>query len=110
MHLFLRDKLNYKIFNLKSLEIPPLNKIGLPTHITAMSLTVLIINVFLYVCMTEKILRSILIPFIPSWPNRKMLFWGVPVMVQWKTNLTRNHEVVGLILGLPQWVKDLVLM
>ena len=24
-------------------------------------------------------------------------------------NLTRNHEVVGLIPGLAQWVKDLVL-
>ena len=24
-------------------------------------------------------------------------------------NLTRNREVVGLILGLAQWVKDLVL-
>ena len=23
-----------------------------------------------------------------------------------KTNLTRNHEVVGLIPGLAQWVKD----
>ena len=26
-----------------------------------------------------------------------------------KTNLTRNHEVVGLIPGLAQWVKDLAL-
>ena len=25
------------------------------------------------------------------------------------TNPTRNHEVVGLIRGLAQWVKDLVL-
>ena len=30
-------------------------------------------------------------------------------MAQWLTNLTRNHEVVGLIPGLAQWVKDLVL-
>ena len=28
-------------------------------------------------------------------------------MVQWLTNLTRNHEVVGLIPGLAQWVRDL---
>ena len=28
-------------------------------------------------------------------------------MVQWLTNPTRNHEVVGSIPGLTQWVKDL---
>ena len=27
-------------------------------------------------------------------------------MAQWLTNLTRNHEVVGLVPGLAQWVKD----
>ena len=31
---------------------------------------------------------------------------GVPVTVQGLTNLTRNHEVVGLVPGLAQWVKD----
>ena len=30
-------------------------------------------------------------------------------MAQWLTNLTRNHAVAGLIRGLAQWVKDLVL-
>ena len=30
-------------------------------------------------------------------------------MARWLTNLTRNHEGVGLIPGLAQWIKDLVL-
>ena len=34
---------------------------------------------------------------------------GVPVVVQWLTNLNRNHGVAGLIPGVAQWVKDLAL-
>ena len=31
---------------------------------------------------------------------------GVPVVAQWLRNPTRNHDVVDLIPGLAQWVKD----
>ena len=32
--------------------------------------------------------------------------FGVLIVAQWLTNLTRNHEVVGSIPGFTQWVKD----
>ena len=34
---------------------------------------------------------------------------GVPVVAQWLTNPTRNHEVAGLVPALAQWVNDPVL-
>ena len=37
------------------------------------------------------------------------MHWGVPVVAQRLTNLTRNHEDMGSIPGLAQWVKDLAL-
>ena len=39
----------------------------------------------------------------------KIVLIGVPVVAQWLMNPTRNHEVVGSIPALAQWVKDLAL-
>ena len=36
----------------------------------------------------------------------KISLLGVPVVAQWLTNPTRNHEVAGSVPGLTQWVKD----
>ena len=38
----------------------------------------------------------------------KMLL-GVPIVAQWLTNPTRNHEVVGSVPALAQWVRNLAL-
>ena len=42
--------------------------------------------------------------FIVSAFYKKSL--GVPVVAQWLTNPTRNHEVAGSVPALAQWVKD----
>jgi len=46
----------------------------------------------------------------PEWGWKKKIFRGeVPVVAQWLTNLTRNHEVAGSVPALAQWVNDLAL-
>ena len=37
---------------------------------------------------------------------KKILVQGVPIVVQWLTNPTRNHEVAGSVPALAQWVND----
>ena len=37
---------------------------------------------------------------------KSLTFIRVPLVAQWLTNLTRNHEVSGSIPGLDQWVND----
>ena len=41
--------------------------------------------------------------------KKKKKKFSVPVVAQWLTNPTRNHEVSGSIPGLDPWVKDLAL-
>ena len=50
-----------------------------------------------------KLIMSKSSPHSKSHNNKRFL--GVPVMTQWLTNPTRNHQVAGLIPGLAQWVK-----
>ena len=41
-------------------------------------------------------------------PAQKDRVKGSPIMAQWLTNLTGNHEVVGSIPDLTQWVSGLI--
>ena len=42
--------------------------------------------------------------------HKRLLQQGVPIMVQWLMNPTRNHEVEGSIPDLAQWVNNLALL
>ena len=46
---------------------------------------------------------------IATYCTYKIIKIGVPVVVQWLTNPTRNHEVADSIPALAQWVEDLAL-
>ena len=53
--------------------------------------------------------------FATTWMARQLTVtteWkrGVPVVAQWLTNPTRNHEVEGLVSALAQWVNDPALL
>ena len=60
-------------------------------------------GLFLY-----PLLSDVYAPFALDVPF-KIRDGGVPVVAQWLTNVTRNHEVAGSVPGLAQWVKDLAL-
>ena len=38
--------------------------------------------------------------------KKKSVMRGVPIVAQWLTNPTRNHEVAGSVPALAQWVND----
>ena len=46
------------------------------------------------------------LPYAASEATLKLQQLGVPVVAQWLTNPTGNHEVAGSIPALAQWVDD----
>ena len=68
----------------------------------------------MYVCITGSLcctaeIDNKIILIISQLNSNKKIFLGVPVVAQWLTDPTRNHEVAGLIPGLAQWANDLAL-
>ena len=49
---------------------------------------------------------SVLYPELPYTSSLLKDLRGVPVVAQWLTSPTRNHEVLGSIPDLAQWVND----
>ena len=48
------------------------------------------------------------LPYCTSTILQQKTSWklGVPIVAQWLTNPTRNHEVAGSVPALAQWVND----
>ena len=64
-------------------------------------------------CTGDSLFFYSITPFAVFWIIPRSIFKkksGVPAAAQWLPNPTRNHEVVGSIPGLDQWVKDLALL
>ena len=58
--------------------------------------------------LSSAVSRGALLTLFPSVLSEQFLL-GVPVVAQWLTDPTRNHEVASSIPGLARWLKDTVL-
>ena len=60
-----------------------------------------------FICKKEQSLfKALKVPKSHVHASKTDSFVGVPIVAQWLTNPTRNHEVTSSIPGLAQWVKD----
>ena len=76
-------------------------------YVLMFEVTVYYINMysFAFQSMSSVVLK----PFFFQMIRVKNNSGGVPVVAQWLTNPTRNHEVAGSIPDLAPWVRDLAL-